>query len=55
VQYTRGAARHKLFLITSGNRVEGSHIGRRLQATSPARSRAIGCGCAASCRPRARS
>jgi len=31
VQYTRGTARHKLFLITSGNRVEGSHIGRRLQ------------------------
>jgi len=31
VQYTRGTARHKLFLITSGNRVEGSHLGRRLQ------------------------
>jgi L-seryl-tRNA(Ser) seleniumtransferase len=31
VQYTRGAARHKLLLVTSGNRVEGSHIGRRLQ------------------------
>ena len=33
VQYSRGTARHKLFLITSGNRVEGSHIGRRLQGS----------------------
>jgi len=31
VHYSRGTARHKLFLVTSGNRVEGSHIGRRLQ------------------------
>jgi D-glucosaminate-6-phosphate ammonia-lyase len=31
VQYSRGAARHKLLLVTNGNRVEGSHIGRRLQ------------------------
>ena len=31
VQYTRGTARHKLLLVTTGNRVEGSHIGRRLQ------------------------
>ena len=31
VQYGRGTARHKLLLVTTGNRVEGSHIGRRLQ------------------------
>ena len=31
VQYSRGTARHKLLLVTTGNRVEGSHIGRRLQ------------------------
>jgi len=31
VQYSRGAARHKLLLITKGNRVEGSHLGRRLE------------------------
>ena len=31
VQYSLGTARHKLLLITSGNRVEGSHLGRRLQ------------------------
>ena len=31
VHYSRGTARHKLLLITRGNRVEGSHIGRRLQ------------------------
>jgi D-glucosaminate-6-phosphate ammonia-lyase len=31
VQYSRGSARHKLLLITNGNRVEGSHLGRRLQ------------------------
>jgi D-glucosaminate-6-phosphate ammonia-lyase len=31
VQYSRGAARHQLLLVTNGNRVEGSHIGRRLQ------------------------
>ena len=31
VQYSRGTARHKLLLVTSGNRVEGSHIGKRLQ------------------------
>jgi len=31
VQYSRGTARHKLLLIARGNRVEGSHIGRRLQ------------------------
>jgi L-seryl-tRNA(Ser) seleniumtransferase len=31
VHYSRGTARHKLLLVTSGNRVEGSHIGRRLQ------------------------
>ena len=31
VHYSRGTARHRLLLITRGNRVEGSHIGRRLQ------------------------
>ena len=31
VQYSRGTARHKLLLVTNGNRVDGSHIGRRLQ------------------------
>ena len=31
VQYSRGTASHKLLLIARGNRVEGSHIGRRLQ------------------------
>lgn len=31
VQYSKGTARHKLLLVTRGNRVEGSHIGRRLQ------------------------
>jgi L-seryl-tRNA(Ser) seleniumtransferase len=31
VQYSRGTARHKLLLVTHGNRVDGSHIGRRLQ------------------------
>ena len=31
VQYSKGAARHKLLLVTSGNRIEGSHLGRRLQ------------------------
>ena len=31
VQYSRGTARHKLLLVTTGSRVEGSHIGRRLQ------------------------
>jgi D-glucosaminate-6-phosphate ammonia-lyase len=31
VHYSRGTARHKLMLVTAGNRVEGSHIGRRLQ------------------------
>ena len=31
VQYSLGTARHKLLLVTSGNRVEGSHLGRRLQ------------------------
>jgi L-seryl-tRNA(Ser) seleniumtransferase len=31
VQYGLGTARHKLLLVTSGNRVEGSHLGRRLQ------------------------
>jgi L-seryl-tRNA(Ser) seleniumtransferase len=33
VQYSRGTARHKLLLLTSGNRVDGSHIGRRLQGS----------------------
>jgi L-seryl-tRNA(Ser) seleniumtransferase len=31
VQYSRGTARHRLLLVTRGNRVDGSHIGRRLQ------------------------
>jgi L-seryl-tRNA(Ser) seleniumtransferase len=31
VVYSRGMARHRLLLITNGNRVEGSHIGRRLE------------------------
>jgi L-seryl-tRNA(Ser) seleniumtransferase len=31
VHYSRGTARHKLLLVTRGNRVDGSHIGRRLQ------------------------
>jgi L-seryl-tRNA(Ser) seleniumtransferase len=31
VQYSRGTARHTLLLVTSGNAVEGSHLGRRLQ------------------------
>jgi D-glucosaminate-6-phosphate ammonia-lyase len=31
VKYSVGSARHKLLLVTSGNAVEGSHIGRRLQ------------------------
>jgi len=31
VQYSSGTARHRLLLVTNGNRVEGSHIGRRLQ------------------------
>jgi uncharacterized pyridoxal phosphate-dependent enzyme len=31
VHYSMGMARHKLLLVTSGNRVEGSHLGRRLQ------------------------
>ena len=31
VQYSLGTARHKLLLVTSGNRVEGSHLGRRLE------------------------
>ncbi len=31
VQYSRGTARHKLLLVTSGSRVDGSHIGKRLQ------------------------
>src|SRR5262249_45741037 len=30
-QYSRGTARHSLLLLTRGNRVDGSHIGRRLQ------------------------
>jgi D-glucosaminate-6-phosphate ammonia-lyase len=30
VEYSRGTARHKLLLVTNGNRVDGSHIGRRL-------------------------
>jgi L-seryl-tRNA(Ser) seleniumtransferase len=33
VHYSSGTARHKLLLVTRGNRVEGSHIGRRLQGT----------------------
>lgn len=33
VQYSRGTARHKLLLVTNGNRVDGSHIGTRLQGT----------------------
>ena len=31
VQYSRGHARHSLLLVTSGNTIEGSHVGRRLQ------------------------
>jgi D-glucosaminate-6-phosphate ammonia-lyase len=31
VEYSRGKARHTFLLVTSGNSVEGSHIGRRLQ------------------------
>jgi uncharacterized pyridoxal phosphate-dependent enzyme len=31
VQYSRGTARHSLLLVTTGNHVVGSHIGRRLQ------------------------
>ena len=31
VQYSRGNARHTLLLLTSGNTIEGSHVGRRLQ------------------------
>jgi L-seryl-tRNA(Ser) seleniumtransferase len=31
VHYSRGTARHRLLLVTRGNRVDGSHIGRRLQ------------------------
>jgi len=31
VHYSRETPRHRLLLITRGNRVEGSHIGRRLQ------------------------
>jgi L-seryl-tRNA(Ser) seleniumtransferase len=31
VEYSRGTARHKLLLVTNGNRVDGNHIGRRLQ------------------------
>jgi D-glucosaminate-6-phosphate ammonia-lyase len=31
VQYSRGTARHSLLLVTDGGRVDGSHIGRRLQ------------------------
>ncbi|HZB25019.1 MAG TPA: aminotransferase class V-fold PLP-dependent enzyme [Vicinamibacterales bacterium] len=30
VQYSRGHARHSLLLVTSGNAIEGSHVGRRL-------------------------
>ena len=31
VQYTRGSARHRLTLVTNGNRIDGTHIGRRLE------------------------
>jgi D-glucosaminate-6-phosphate ammonia-lyase len=31
VEYSRGKARHRFLLVTTGNGVEGSHIGRRLQ------------------------
>jgi uncharacterized pyridoxal phosphate-dependent enzyme len=31
VQFTRGSARHRLTLVTNGNRLDGTHIGRRLE------------------------
>jgi D-glucosaminate-6-phosphate ammonia-lyase len=31
VEYTRGKARHRLFLDMHGNQLEGTHLGRRLQ------------------------
>ena len=31
VQYSRGHARHSLRLVTSGNTIEGRHVGRRLE------------------------
>jgi L-seryl-tRNA(Ser) seleniumtransferase len=31
LEFSRGKARHTLLLVTKGNQVEGSHIGRRLQ------------------------
>ena len=33
VEYSRGTARHRLALVTDGNRVEGSHLGRRLEGS----------------------
>jgi L-seryl-tRNA(Ser) seleniumtransferase len=31
VQYSRGNARHRLTLVANGNRIEGTHLGRRLE------------------------
>jgi D-glucosaminate-6-phosphate ammonia-lyase len=31
VAYSKGAARHRLTLVTNGHRVEGTHIGRTLE------------------------
>lgn len=31
IEYTRGKARHRLFLLMQGSRLEGTHAGRRLQ------------------------
>lgn len=31
VQYSRGSARHRLTLVANGNRIDGTHIGRRLE------------------------
>jgi L-seryl-tRNA(Ser) seleniumtransferase len=31
VQYSRGSARHRLTLVASGNRIDGTHGGRRLE------------------------
>jgi uncharacterized pyridoxal phosphate-dependent enzyme len=31
VKYSRGSARHRLTLVATGNRIDGTHIGRRLE------------------------
>ena len=31
VKYSRGSARHRLTLVANGNRIDGTHIGRRLE------------------------